>query len=59
MGSGFVGWGSGHAYNSMLSALADFIHRNHFLPAAFKTGDLRVSFQGMFLTDTAVHSFPP
>jgi len=44
---------------SLRSALAYFIHRNRFLAAAFKTGDPGISFQGMFLTDTAIHSFSP
>jgi len=39
--------------------LADFIHRNHTLPATFEPVNFRIALLQMLLTDTAVHALSP
>jgi hypothetical protein len=40
-------------------ALTDLVQRNSFLSRAFKSLDIRTSFDQMFLTHSAIHSLTP
>ena len=41
------------------STLADFIHGDSSLKCAFKAANLRISFSGMLLADTAIDPLSP